>query len=343
MKLEMLINSFLEKTGYLEDDKVLGIVVYGSRVRQTNKESSDLDVLILADFLRNYKASMVVEGIFVDYTIFSVRDLFDVAYSKKINHNAYFESVLKTGIVVKNKDDILGQLELILDELSEIRVEKKRISPKVLVKIRELYNEFLRTQNVGVYYFLLEMLRTSYNTKNGCSYLSMVKVYDVFTNKNFYEDVYHIQLPDDRFISLFLEGVIASDFDLRVEILSSLFEMMAINLDVEDDFSQEEFFFVSSDDIKRELVILHNKLLKVIEFLRENHPYAEYVYSVTLRQLGNFYKRVYGVENEDILRVMESSLEKSNEEKIQIIKRIFGIVEKDYRFDYGNYMLKLEL
>ena len=40
---------------------------------------------------------------------------------------------------------------------------------------------------------------------------------------------------------------------------------------------------------------------------------------------------------------MESSLEKSNEEKIQIIKRIFGIVEKDYRFDYGNYMLKLEL
>lgn len=253
MKLEMLINSFLEKTGYLENDKVLGIVVYGSRVRQTNKESSDLDVLILADFLRNYKASMVVEGISVDYTIFSIRDLFDVAYSKKINHNAYFESVLKTGIVVKNKDDILGQLELILDELSEIRVEKKRISPKVLVKIRELYNEFLRTQNVGVYNFLLEMLRTSYNTKKGCSYLSMVKVYDVFTNKNFYEDVYHIQLPDDRFISLFLEGVIASDFDLRVEILSSLFEMMAINLDVEDDFSQEEFFFVSSDDKKENL------------------------------------------------------------------------------------------
>lgn len=342
MSLENLIQTFLDKTGYLQDNKILAIVVYGSRVRKTNKESSDLDILVISDDTKNYKASMMIEGIRVDYNIYSVRDIFDIAYSNKVANNAYFESVLKTGMVIKNQNYVIEQLESYLEELRNLKTGKKKLSLKVIGKIKEAYEDFISKRDLPSYFYLLECLRTSYNYIKNCSYVSMIKVYDVFRNRDFYEETYSIKIPGETFTSLFLMGIETSDYDIQLEIVGRLLLMLGIDLN-QDVYYEKNDCLRNSDAIKRELIVLHNKVLQVILFLKGNHPYGPYCYFVTLQQMNEVYFSIYGEDSPDILETIKISMDKSNEEKASLIKRLFSLLDKDYHLDYDNFMLKLKL
>lgn len=342
MSLQELIEKFLSKTGYLEDEKVCAIVVYGSRVRGTNKDNSDLDVLVISKLRKNMKAAMLIDGIKVDYNIFSVYDLFDIAYEKRIINNAYFESILKNGFVIKN-NGILEELKEYLEGLEEIKNNKKKVSNQVLDEIKDLYDNFVTTKQSYWYYNLLEKLRMTYNYLNNCSYVSMIKVYDVFSNGDFYEDAYSISLPSLSFRSLFIEAVTTTEFDLQLNVINRIIEILGMNLNKNRDYYKEEELFLTDNDIKNELIIIYNKVEKMIDLLTNNHPYADYSYNVLLRQIDLFYQRVYRNNSTEINDAIKNANKISNEERVKILRELFGIVDKDYRFDYDNYMIKLKL
>lgn len=342
MSLQELIEKFLSKTGYLEDEKVCAIVFYGSRIRGTNKDSSDLDVLVISKQRKNMKAAMLIDGIKIDYNIFSVYDLFDIAYEKRVINNAYFESVLKNGLVIKN-NGILEELREYLDSLEGINNHKKKVSNQVLDEIKELYDNFVTAKQSYWYYNLLEKLRMTYNYLNNCSYISMVKVYDVFSNGDFYEDAYSISLPSLSFRSLFIEAVTTTEFDLQLNVINRIIEILGMNLNKNRDYYEEEELFLTDNDIKNELIIIYNKVEKMIDLLTNNHPYADYSYNVLLRQIDLFYQRVYRNNSTEINDAIKNANKISNEERVKILRELFGIVDKDYRFDYDNYMIKLKL
>ncbi len=342
MSLDELIEKFLEKTGFLNDKKVQAIVVYGSRVRGNSKASSDLDVLVITDYRRNYKCGMKIENVTVDYNVFSIDDLFDIAYDKRLSNNAYFESILNSGKVIKN-NGILEELNAYLDELKMIKPRKKKLSLEVIAEIKELYDNFVVTKSKYWYFNLLERLRMAYNYLYNCSYLSMVKVYNIFSNSDYYQDAYKIKLPDEKFISLFLEGVTTTDFDLQMNIINFIIVQLKIDITSDVDYVDDELDFVNDDDIKNELLIIYNKVEKIIELLRENHPYADYAYNVLLNHIDSFYQKVYRAHSLKIDEAIRNANNISNEYRIIVLKELFGIVDKDYHFDYDNYMLKLKL
>lgn len=342
MSLKELINKFLERTGYLEDNKVLAIVVYGSRVKGNNKESSDLDILIIADKNRNYKAGITIDGIKIDCNIYSFNDLSDIAYDKRLSNNSYFESVLKNGMIIKDSG-VLEELEYTLEDIKTIKLRKRKLSLEIFSELKDMYDNFLDTKLIFWYFNILETLRMTYNYLRNCSYISMVKVYDVFLNSDFYKDAYKLKLPESNFISLFLESVTVLDFDMQVKILNSIMDDLGIDIDGEVDYENDKEYFYSDDEIKQELLVIYNKVEKAIEFLSSSHPYANYSYSVLLRQIDMFYQGIYKQSHTKIDEAIKKIDSSSNEEKIKILKEIFGIVEKDYHFDYGNYMLKLKL
>lgn len=340
MSLEKLIDKFLDKTGYLENDKVRAIVVYGSRVKGTNKNSSDLDILVITEQNKNFRLGMFIEGVNVDVNIYSSRDLFDVAYDKKRANNNYFVSVLKTGIVIKN-DGILEELSDYLDELADMRFGKKKLSLEVFAEIKSIYENFISTKSLYWYFNLLEKLRMTYNYLKNCSYISSVKVYEIFRNCDYYQDAYSLKLPDAQFISLFLDALSVIDFDIQVSIIRTIMNNLGIDINRSIDYFDDTEKFFNDNDIKSELLVIYNKVEKVVEFLKENHPYADYAYNVLLRHIYLFYKRIYRTSSKDIDDSISKANSISNEERIKTLEELFGIVEKDYHFDYDNYMLKL--
>lgn len=56
MEIEVLKNLFLEKTKYDENKHILAILFYGSRVKKNNRDSSDLDVLLITDGIQDRKS-----------------------------------------------------------------------------------------------------------------------------------------------------------------------------------------------------------------------------------------------------------------------------------------------
>lgn len=340
MILEELIKHFLDKTGYLLDDRILAIVFYGSRVRGTNSDSSDLDVLIITEQKKNFKLGMVVDEVNIDVNVYSSADLFDVAYDKKRVNNYYFASVLKTGMVVKN-NGILDELKDYLYELEDMRLKKKKISSDVFAEIKNIYENFISTKSLYWYFNLLDKLRMTYNYMMNCSYISMVKVYEIFRNHDYYQDAYSIKLPDIQFISLFLESLSVGDFDIQCSIIDVIMKKIGIDINRDVISMDAKDTFVNDNDIKSELLVIYNKVGKVIEFLRGNHPYADFAYNVLLRHIDQYYQRVYRCSSTDIDMAISSANNIDNDERIKTLEKLFGIVEKDYHFDYDNYMLKL--
>ena len=342
MNLDELIKRFLDQTGYLEDEQVQAIVIYGSRIRGNYKETSDLDVLVITKRNKNCRIGFNIDGIKIDCNLYSADDLFDIAYDKRISNNSYFESVLKTGLIIKNTG-ILEELDEYLEEINDIRIKKGKIPLDVFVELKDMYDNFMDTKADYWYFNILEVLRMSYNFLKRCSYISMVKVYDFFSNSDFYEEAYSIRLPEKDFISLFLEAITVDDFNIKVNILNSIMISLGLDINRNVDYINDKEKFLNVDEIKQELLTIYNKVEKVMEFLKNEHPYANYSYSVLLRQMNLFYQSVYRSDSLDIDMAINSIDCSSNEEKIDMLKRLFGIIDKDYRFDYENYMLKLKL
>ncbi len=136
--LNRRIASFLEATGYDKNEKILAIVVYGSRVRDTHNKTSDLDFFVIMDDSFNYKQGLVIEDVKIDCSIYSVHQIFSIAYQKKLANNAYFTSVLESGIVLKNKGNILGEFHNYLNELADLGNSKKKMSSFMQSEIRDL-------------------------------------------------------------------------------------------------------------------------------------------------------------------------------------------------------------
>lgn len=339
MKLEELIEKFLDRTNYHNDDKILAIVFYGSRVKRTNKEASDLDVMIITNQNHSSKVAMVIEGIKVDCNIFSAKELFDFVYDKWLANNAYFNSVLKNGLIIKN-NGILEELEDYLLELEYMNQGKKKLSLRFLEEIKDMYDNFKMNKKDFWYFNLLEKLRMAYNYLKNCSYVSMVKTYDIFSNADFYRDVYNLIIPDQSFIDLFLSAIECDDYDIRLTIIDSILNTLGIDISREVEVDASDTFY-NDDDIKNQLLIIYNKKEKVLEFLENGHPYVYYTYCVLLRQMDLFYQQIYRCSSKDIDEAIRNSNSSSAQSKIETIKKLFGIVEADYHFDYNNYVLKL--
>lgn len=265
MDINKLISQFLEETRLLEDEQTLAVIAYGSRIKQTNRATSDLDIAIFSSRIGNYKKGMVIDGIKIDCNIFSIDDLFSLAYQKRLVNNRYFDSILKTGIILKNQDETVEMFKQYLEEMADIKIKKKQVSKKFIHELTELYLQFQVTQNSIWYYVLLEKIRMCYHYKNNCSYLSMVKVYAIY--KGYYSEEDIFQLPSSSFVNTFLLSVETDKLEERFQLLDELLQIsgLKLNKDLEEDSLSEKF--IQPNEIKQKLYVLHNKLLIIKEYL----------------------------------------------------------------------------
>lgn len=337
--VDKIIDKFISEVKEKTHNKVIAVLVYGSRVLNTAREDSDLDILVICDGNRNYRLGSIIDGIKIDCTMYGIDNIYDVMDEKRKLNNNYFYSILEYGRVVVDETGVIDVMKSYLEEIEDMKLPKRKVSPKILSELRELYTSYNSEKDDYSYFNLLEKIRTIYHYKNHLSFLSLVKVLKVYEHTEKYKSSYHLNLPKDSFIKLFLEAIQCNDDNLRIEYTKKL--MGYINVSCESYSYYDDGTYISIDEIKYKLLIFYNRLSELQKIVMESDSSFDYIYYVTLNQLIEL-ARILNCQGIAYNEEIEYSRECKNKyEMMNHLWNLFMKVGNDYHFDYKKYMIKL--
>lgn len=328
------MDRFLEETGYLEDDNILLLMAYGSRITNTEKANSDFDIFMVTENKR-YLSTKMIDGIKVEIHAFPLNEVKRGLIYSKVTGRSFFKSILKTGKVLKDDMDFYEQL-CHLPNAKEKR--NKKISYENLAQLEHYIYAFKNQNEQFVSYFLaLESLRRIYHTIEDCSSIPVDKVYDLYQNKKLAEEKYCIKLPSESFRTKYIESIIETDRSKKQTNLDYFQEELR-KVSVKETESNE---FLSKQEIKQKLITLNNHVIKCEDMLLEQHPYANALYYITI---GNIMEASRKIEtNQENLNYFYnlSTIAVDTDSKIHCLEDLFCTLDANYRLDYDNFYLPL--
>ncbi|HAB67190.1 MAG TPA: hypothetical protein DCE23_07470 [Firmicutes bacterium] len=338
-KIDSVVEKFISNVEGKVKRRIITILVYGSRVLNTARQDSDLDIMVIAEGNRNYRLGDVIDGIKIDCILYGINNIYDVMEEKKRQGNTFFGSILDYGYVYQDLEDVIPIMKAYLEELDDIRTSKRKISNRMAMSLKAAIEVYLEYQDDYSYYNLLEIIRGIYHYKGFYSFLSLNKVVRIYEESDRYEENYSLRLPKNSFRELFLRGIKTFDIAERKGILRELISLLNIDLDSLTDTYQEEKMF-SDDEIKYKLLIFYNRCANLEKMLDMDSSTFKYIYYVTLKQLLEFGK-IIKCEKIDYRQERNINGDSSNLEMMKYIWQVFLDVGRNYHFDYKKYMIKL--
>ena len=175
-----------------------------------------------------------------------------------------------------------------------------------------------------------------------CCYLNVMKVYDVYLNKDYYENLYQGKLPNDEFIELYLEAIKEFDNLKREKILINCFKLLNIdfyNVDFLVNGDRRKYLY-NKHEVKEKLLELNNKICKVIDMLLSNCVYVDCCYNILLYQISDVYSKLpYDNDVNFDVAFGNALIAKDVNERIDYLEKLFALLDSKYRFDYDDYYL----
>ncbi len=110
----LIINQFIEKMGYLQNEHVLGIYFYGSYLTGYNNKHSDIDLHVIFDnndLKHLIRGSMYIEGIRIEYFEKPIGDIYLSIQNDYQNQNNALLSIIGTSKIIIDKKGFLKQLQ----------------------------------------------------------------------------------------------------------------------------------------------------------------------------------------------------------------------------------------
>lgn len=346
MTTNELIQKFKDKNGIMENDMIVGMIAYGSRVNNYAKESSDLDVMLITDSRSSYVARQKLDGVIFDINIMSLNIIeYLIEYDGEHN-DRYYASVFNTGKVEKNVDGVMDYLRdgINLDYTGGIK--KREIKRESLVELGKFYWTFVDSEDDSInedylYYNLLELIRQNYNYVHNCSRLNFTKTYDLFINNSILRKIYQLKMPKQDFMNTYLEALNTKDKQKRKEILDKLLGLIDVNPNYLDSDEIGETMGFDNNKVQCDIVYLRGKLQKVEEMIISNHPVKYSVYYIILYRLKTLIMQIdekEALEMEDEFN--EALVAQSDDDKIKSLEAIFAHLDKKFNIDYDNYLIK---
>ena len=211
----------------------IGIIVYGSYISGRSNILSDLDIMIIKkEYDTSDIGSIMIDNVRVEYFIQGLKRLYE-SVKKEIDSND--PSHLTKFATCKIIEDKTGEVEEFID------YAKKLYS----TKIKESFNENDRFEIFSinnrledlesllnddsfyaVYYVTLERIRNAYCRINGFISLPLTKINHIYTDEDYskkYISSEKHRLPDEEFISLYLQCLNIEDRNIMYTKISRLY------------------------------------------------------------------------------------------------------------------------
>lgn len=208
-----IIQKFIEKMNYTNDESVEGIILYGSYQTNTYNGVSDVDIIVFYNnnSNRNIKGYLSVDGVEFEYYERTLKAYYERANDDYRNSEDTLLSAIGHGrILVDKKGEIIKLQQYILKvyakALPKLDDNEIKYMAKSISKSISKLSFFTKTKckYFCVYYCnVLEKIRIFYHKLNGFSNLTLASVYKIYNNKDL-QKIQYKSMPGEKFINLYM-------------------------------------------------------------------------------------------------------------------------------------------
>lgn len=248
MLLENKILNFVHEMGYLNNEHVLGILLYGSYLTGFHGENSDIDLHIVFDnenpnhLIRGNK---IIDGIKIEYFEKPINDLYLEIENGYFHQNNASFSIIGKGTIVFERENQLSLLQQhAINRFSspmpclseEDTKEQVSILNNKLEKLRQLaetdssYFEHLA-------HLTIEKIRKFYHKHIGISKIPTSKVYRIYTDEDYRNFVYK-ENPEPEFLNMYLNLITidCTDKVQRLQMIEDFYHYATRNIQLGSDY-----------------------------------------------------------------------------------------------------------
>lgn len=254
-----IINKFIDKMNYKENEHVLGVYFYGSFLTGFNNKYSDIDLHVIFDDnnpLHIIRGITHIDGIRIEYFEKAIGDLYLTVENDYKNQSNAPLSILGTSKIIFDKDGSLKKLqEYTKKKFANPLPKLNNETAKEQVSILNNRMEKLRNaaaDNSPYFYHLyhvsLEKIRKFYHKLNGMPEVQTTKIFRVYQDEDYRKSFYKDKIPEQEFIDMFINAATDTS-DNKLALLKN----------IEDLYNYAKRNVELNEDDYRILIESHNK------------------------------------------------------------------------------------
>ena len=231
MNFTNIINEFVNKMGYLQNEHLEGIVFYGSSQTGFNNEFSDIDLHVIFNKLnQEIRGSMMIDNHRIEYFEKTLKCMYDKADYEFLHQSNVLVSMLVYGNVIV---DTRGNIALLQDyiktlysqKMPPMEIEKAKEQIAIINNFLDDLNAMIATNNVyalHTYHLTLERIKDLYYSTHALPGVARTKTLKVMLDSN-YRQAIKKENPDEEFISLYVKAL-----DERIPINNRIFLLLKL-------------------------------------------------------------------------------------------------------------------
>ncbi len=243
MNFTNIINEFVDKMGYLQNEYLEGIVFYGSSQTGFYNQFSDIDLhIIFSKLNQEIRGSMMIDNHRIEYFEKTLKTMYNKAdYEFSHQSNVLVSMLVYGNVIIDTKGNIALLQDYIKTLYSQImppmEIEKAKEQIAIINNFLDDLNSMIATNNIyaiHTYHLTLERIKDLYYSTHALPGVARTKTLKVMLDKD-YRNAIKKENPDDEFISLYLmaldENIPISN---RVSILLKLLNLSKNNIEFDN-------------------------------------------------------------------------------------------------------------
>ena len=234
MTVHEIIQEFIKKNKYLQDEHVLGILFYGSYKYGLNNQNSDIDLHIIYDDSNPkhlIRGNAFINGTRIEYFEKTIDEIYNEVEDGYANQDNATESIIGKSEIIYEKDISMQDLQAYVlnkfkNKLPSLTENEAKEQVSIINNRMEKLKKYAEEDSYffeHLYHLTIEKIRRFYHNLNGMPRIETYKGFKLYQDKKYQEmfSIHHI--PDRKFLEMYFE-LIQSQGDSKTEMFEKLNE-----------------------------------------------------------------------------------------------------------------------
>ena len=243
-----IILKFIKEMNYLNNERCLGVIVYGSSLTGFNTNISDIDLHVVFDdeepdcLIRGNK---IIDGTKIEYFEKPISDLYLEIENGYFHQNNASFSIIGKGTIVFERENQLSLLQqYAINRFSSpmpcLSEEDTKEQVSILNNRLEKLEKFAMDDSFGfdhLSHLMIEKIRKFYHKYIGISKIPTSKVYRIYTDEDYRNSVYK-ENPEPEFLNMYLNLITTTCVDKiqRLQMVKDFYNYAIRNIQLGSDY-----------------------------------------------------------------------------------------------------------
>ena len=243
-----VILKFIKEMNYINNERCLGIIVYGSSLTGFNTNISDIDLQVVFDDMEPnclIRGNKIINGTKIEYFEKPISDLYLEIENGYFHQNNASFSIIGKGTIVFERENQLSLLQqYAINRFSSpmpcLSEEDTKEQVSILNNKMEKLEKLVMDDHIGFEHFshlMIEKIRKFYHKYIGISKIPTSKVYRIYTDEDYRNSVYK-ENPEPEFLNMYLNLITTNCVDKlqRLQMVKDFYNYATRNIQLGSDY-----------------------------------------------------------------------------------------------------------